>query len=160
MLLPVCYLSSRVGRVGRADHLGLAISLVSTVPEKVWFCTVKGYKPWLEPDARNTLTKDHGGHTIWWVGEASCASNCVGMLSRLKVSVVSSLCTLFPTPSRSQLTSSPAFVKECFCPFCSSDQCHSSKPINRMASVMAGRCRAQVVINNLPIAARFRGSYS
>lgn len=25
----------RIGRVGRADHMGLAISLVSTVPEKV-----------------------------------------------------------------------------------------------------------------------------
>ncbi|KAF8064578.1 DDX1 [Scenedesmus sp. PABB004] len=56
----------RVGRVGRADHMGLAISLVSTVPEKVWFCTVKGLKPWLQPDASNTKTQEQGGHTVWY----------------------------------------------------------------------------------------------
>eukprot|EP00879_Flechtneria_rotunda_P016993 GHRR01017789.1.p1 GENE.GHRR01017789.1~~GHRR01017789.1.p1 ORF type:complete len:516 (+),score=173.42 GHRR01017789.1:811-2358(+) len=56
----------RVGRVGRADHMGLAISLVSTVPEKMWFCTIKGYKPWLEPDAKNTKTQEQGGQTIWY----------------------------------------------------------------------------------------------
>lgn len=55
----------RVGRVGRADHMGLAISLVASLPEKVWFCTVKGYKPWLEPDAKNTKLQEQGGHTIW-----------------------------------------------------------------------------------------------
>ncbi|KXZ56945.1 hypothetical protein GPECTOR_1g852 [Gonium pectorale] len=54
----------RIGRVGRADTMGLAISLVSEVPEKVWFCTVKGLKPWLAPDAANTKTTDRGGHTI------------------------------------------------------------------------------------------------
>lgn len=31
----------RIGRVGRADHMGLAISLVSTVPEKVCFFLIK-----------------------------------------------------------------------------------------------------------------------
>jgi ATP-dependent RNA helicase DDX1 len=45
--------------------MGLAISLVSTVPEKVWFCTTKGYKPWLEPDATNTKTQELGGQAIW-----------------------------------------------------------------------------------------------
>lgn len=57
----------QVGRVGRADTLGLAISLVAAVPEKVWFCSVKGLKPWLNPDSSNTRTNDKGGHTIWWV---------------------------------------------------------------------------------------------
>lgn len=56
----------RVGRVGRADTLGLAISLVAKVPEKVWFCTIKGYKPWLEPNAQNTRTQEEGGQTIWY----------------------------------------------------------------------------------------------
>ncbi|EFJ48542.1 hypothetical protein VOLCADRAFT_90875 [Volvox carteri f. nagariensis] len=56
----------RIGRVGRADTMGLAISLVSEVPEKVWYCSVKGLKPWLAPDASNTKTTDKGGHTIWY----------------------------------------------------------------------------------------------
>ncbi|PSC75014.1 ATP-dependent RNA helicase DDX1 [Micractinium conductrix] len=56
----------RVGRVGRADTMGLAISLVSSVPEKVWFCTQKGYKPWLQPDAHNTRTNEEGGQTTWY----------------------------------------------------------------------------------------------
>jgi len=56
----------RVGRVGRADTMGLAISLVSKVPEKVWYCTVKGYKPWLQPDTKNTKTHEEGGQTIWY----------------------------------------------------------------------------------------------
>ncbi|GIL86754.1 hypothetical protein Vretifemale_14994 [Volvox reticuliferus] len=56
----------RIGRVGRADTMGLAISMVSEVPEKVWFCTVKGLKPWMAPDSSNTRTTDKGGHTIWY----------------------------------------------------------------------------------------------
>lgn len=32
---------------------------------QVWYCTRKGYKPWLEPDAKNTRTNEQGGHTTW-----------------------------------------------------------------------------------------------
>ena len=56
----------RVGRVGRADTMGLAISLVSTVPEKVWYCTKKGYKPWFSPSKENVKTHQEGGHTKWY----------------------------------------------------------------------------------------------
>ena len=52
--------------VGRAERLGLAISLVSQVPEKVWYCRQKGYKPWLKPKERDTRTHEEGGHTIWY----------------------------------------------------------------------------------------------
>ena len=32
---------------------------------QVWFCTVKGLKPWLAPDAKNTRTLEQGGHATW-----------------------------------------------------------------------------------------------
>jgi len=51
----------RIGRVGRADTMGLAISLVSAAPEKVWYCSKKGYKPWLNPSKQDT--KDHA---VWY----------------------------------------------------------------------------------------------
>ena len=51
---------------GRAERLGLAISLVSRVPEKVWYCRQKGYKPWLKPKERDTRIHEEGGHTIWY----------------------------------------------------------------------------------------------
>ncbi|KAL4855255.1 ATP-dependent RNA helicase DDX1 [Chlorella vulgaris] len=57
----------RVGRVGRQDTMGLAISLVSTVPEKVWYCTDrKNQKPWEKPDAASTRSIEDGGHTTWY----------------------------------------------------------------------------------------------
>ncbi len=56
----------RIGRVGRADCLGLAISIVSTVREKVWYCQKKGYKPWLDPGKGDTLLNGEGGHAVWY----------------------------------------------------------------------------------------------
>jgi len=56
----------RIGRVGRADSMGLAISLVAAnCEEKVWFCTKKGYKPWLNPTAQDVKLNKQGGHTTW-----------------------------------------------------------------------------------------------
>ena len=54
----------RSGRVGRAETPGLCISLVSSVPEKVWFCKKKGLKPWLKPTKENTSASKKG-HAIW-----------------------------------------------------------------------------------------------
>ncbi|CAD5212751.1 unnamed protein product [Bursaphelenchus okinawaensis] len=52
----------RIGRVGRADRMGLAISLVSTVPEKVWYhqCRSKG------KSCENTQLIQHGGCAKWY----------------------------------------------------------------------------------------------
>jgi ATP-dependent RNA helicase DDX1 len=46
----------RIGRVGRAERMGLAISLVSTVDERVWFCR----KP-KKPPCEDTRDFDKGG---------------------------------------------------------------------------------------------------
>lgn len=62
-LLPAYYL---MGNAGRAGLLGMAISLVSTVPERVWYVKAKGYKPWLNPKPQDTNDNDDGGHTIWY----------------------------------------------------------------------------------------------
>ncbi|XP_017877954.1 ATP-dependent RNA helicase Ddx1 [Ceratina calcarata] len=54
----------RIGRVGRAERMGLAISLVSKVPEKVWYhgewCTSRGR------NCSNTNLTDKGGCCIWY----------------------------------------------------------------------------------------------
>ena len=54
----------RSGRVGRAETPGLCISIVSSVPEKVWFCKKKGLKPWLHPK-KEYISTGKGGHAIW-----------------------------------------------------------------------------------------------
>jgi len=67
----------RIGRVGRAGARGLAVSLLSTVPEKVWFVTRKGYRPWAVSGgvkAADTRPAEDGGHTVWLdEGEALAA---------------------------------------------------------------------------------------
>ncbi|EYC24374.1 hypothetical protein Y032_0014g2474 [Ancylostoma ceylanicum] len=50
----------RIGRVGRAERMGLSISLVSTQQEKVW------YHKCGNPRCRNTRDLSEGGCTIWY----------------------------------------------------------------------------------------------
>lgn len=53
----------RIGRVGRAERMGLAISFASTVKEKVWYhsnCSSKG------KGCYNTRLTDDGGCCIWY----------------------------------------------------------------------------------------------
>jgi ATP-dependent RNA helicase DDX1 len=52
----------RIGRVGRADRMGLAISLAATVEEKVWYhsCPSRG------KNCYDTRLKSEGGCTIWY----------------------------------------------------------------------------------------------
>ncbi|RWS29841.1 ATP-dependent RNA helicase DDX1-like protein [Leptotrombidium deliense] len=53
----------RIGRVGRAERMGLAISLVSCIPEKVWYhsnCNSRG------KNCFNTRLTTEGGCCIWY----------------------------------------------------------------------------------------------
>ena len=54
----------RIGRVGRAERMGLALSLVSAVPEKVWYhgqwCPSRGR------DCHNTRLTDQKGCCMWY----------------------------------------------------------------------------------------------
>ncbi|XP_072387719.1 ATP-dependent RNA helicase Ddx1 [Diabrotica undecimpunctata] len=56
----------RIGRVGRAERMGLAISLVSTVPEKVWYhgewCSSRGRNCW----NTNLIDNQPKGCCIWY----------------------------------------------------------------------------------------------
>ena len=52
----------RIGRVGRAERMGLAIALVSKFKEKVWYhqCPSRGKQ------CNNTNLTDHGGCCKWY----------------------------------------------------------------------------------------------
>ncbi|MDP2436931.1 MAG: helicase-related protein, partial [archaeon] len=52
----------RVGRVGRADAMGLAISIIGSAPEKVWYhtCKTKG------KGCLNRRLRSEGGCCIWY----------------------------------------------------------------------------------------------
>ena len=41
--------------------MGLAISIVSAVPERVWYCQKKGYKPWFNPSRADVKE-----HCVWY----------------------------------------------------------------------------------------------
>lgn len=62
-LYPVYFDSNQVGRVGRADNIGLAISIVATTKEKVWYhknCQNRGR------GCANTKLVENGGCCIWY----------------------------------------------------------------------------------------------
>lgn len=63
----------RIGRVGRADRMGLAISLVSSVPEKVWYhgqwCSSRGR------NCNNTNLTSQGGCCIWYKEKQTCLAD-------------------------------------------------------------------------------------
>jgi ATP-dependent RNA helicase DDX1 len=69
----------RIGRVGRAERMGLAISLVGTVDERVWFCR----KP-KKPPCGDTRDYDKGGNCVWY-GEPDLLKQIESLLAKNKV---------------------------------------------------------------------------
>lgn len=69
----------RIGRVGRAERMGLAISLVSSVPEKVWYhgewCGSRGRNCW------NTNLTTQKGCCVW-LNEKTVSSICESYRSK------------------------------------------------------------------------------
>jgi len=74
----------RIGRVGRADRMGLAISLVSAdhIQEKVWYhtCANRGR------NCANRKLVEQGGCTIWY-DESQCLSKIEALMKR-KIAVM------------------------------------------------------------------------
>jgi ATP-dependent RNA helicase DDX1 len=69
----------RCGRVGRAERMGLSISLASAVKERVWFCQ-KGQKP----PCSDTRDFKVGGNCIWY-DEPLFLKNIESLLHKNKV---------------------------------------------------------------------------
>ena len=71
----------RIGRVGRAERMGLAISLVSTIPEKVWYhgqwCSSRGKNCW------NTNLIEKKGCCIWYNEPSVSLINNFRVIKRL-----------------------------------------------------------------------------
>ncbi|EPQ02497.1 ATP-dependent RNA helicase DDX1 [Myotis brandtii] len=86
----------RIGHVGRAERMGLAISLVVTEKEKVWYhvCSSRG------KGCYNTRLKEDGGCTIWYnemqlLSEAEEHLNCtISQVEDIKGRSFTLLCAL------------------------------------------------------------------
>ncbi len=73
--------------MGRANTHGVAVSLVSTVPEKVWYVQHAKVKPWENPTQSNTADISDGGHTTW-LHETKLLNSIHGMLPGAVNSIV------------------------------------------------------------------------